>query len=107
MNSCAKGKRAEREAASLIRELFGTEAKRSQQHCGIAGDADLSEDSIPGFHVEVKHYARIASLAFLDQATADSKGGTPIVMMRQNGEKRWAVMMWVEDFAALVKDCKR
>lgn len=124
MNSCVKGKRGEREAAAMVRRLFGTEAKRAQQHAGAAGDADLSPDSLPGFHLEVKYYGKIAAfaqlvgltkllaiapairgiraLSFLEQATADATDGvTPIVLLRQNGTKRFAVMIWSEDFAAL------
>lgn len=121
MNSKNKGKVGERQAAKRIRELFGTEAKRSQQNCGAAGDADLSPDSIPGFHVEVKFigtiaaYAKLeqfdallsksggtAALDYLRQATDDAKGRTPVVMLRHNGSKRWAFLLWDTDFRDLI-----
>ncbi len=120
-NSRQKGKVGERQAARRIRELFGTPAKRTQQNCGAAGDADLAPDSIPGFHVEVKYIGAIAAYAMLErfeavltksrgtaaldylrQATDDAKGRTPVVMLRQNGSKRWAFLLWDTDFKDII-----
>ena len=121
MNSREKGKRGEREAAKALTRIFGTAAKRSQQHCGADGDADLSPDSLPGFHVEVKYHGKITSyalleefeavltqhrgtdaLAFLDQATDDCKAQRrPVAMIRHNRKKRWAFLLWEDDFKEL------
>ncbi len=99
MNSCLKGKRGEREAAAAIRALFGTAAKRSQQHCGAYGDSDLCPDAIPGYHVEVKNLAKVAALKHLKQAASDAKDGrTPLVVIK-GSRTPWHVIMTLEDFA--------
>jgi hypothetical protein len=102
INSRRKGKRGELEAAAAIREAFGTNARRSAQHCGMAGQADLV-DAIPGCHVEVKNVAAIAALKYHDQAARDAKpGSVPVVVMR--GKRRpWFVLLTLADFARLTK----
>lgn len=92
-----KGKRGEREAAAQIAHHWGaTGARRSVQFCGGAGDADLI--GAPGLHLEVKRYARIAALDFLEQAEMDAKPGTvPIVLMREDASTEWVCMLRVHD----------
>ncbi len=103
-NSIRKGKRGEREAASLIRQHLGTDARRSVQHAGAHGDADLSADSIPGCHVEVKTVAKIGALKFHAQATRDAKPGqTPIVMMKGD-RTEWFVLLKASAFFGFVKE---
>ena len=98
-NSCRKGKRGEREAAAEIRRLFGTDARRSQQHAGAAGDADLCDDAIPGYHVEVKNLASVSALKHHRQAARDAKDGrTPIVVIK-GSRTPWYVILTLDDFA--------
>lgn len=98
-NSCRKGKRGEREAAAEIRRLFGTDARRSQQHAGSAGDADLCDEAIPGYHVEVKNLASVSALKHHRQAARDAKDGrTPIVVIK-GSRTPWYVILTLEDFA--------
>jgi len=96
-HSRQKGKAGEREAAAILQQHWNaTEARRAQQFCGAAGDADLL--GLPGLHCEVKRYAAIGALKFLEQAERDATPGTvPFVMMRQDGDTEWAVMLRPSD----------
>jgi len=92
-----KGKRGEREAASTLAQHWNaTDARRSVQFCGRSGDADLT--GVPGFHCEVKRYARLASIDCLEQAEMDAAPGTiPIVLMRDDTNTEWVCMLRVSD----------
>ena len=94
-HSRQKGKRGEREAAAQIAHHWGAVgARRSVQFCGRAGDADLT--GVTGLHCEVKRYARIAALDFLEQAELDAGAGeVPIVLMREDCATEWTVMLRV------------
>ena len=89
-SSREKGKRGEREFAAFLRDL-GIEARRTQQFSGKEGTADVSS-SLEGVHIEVKRYAGIAALRFLEQAEKDADPASiPIVAMREDrGE--WVMM---------------
>ena len=90
-----KGKAGEREAAAALTAAFGVVFNRTAQHKGNAtGDVE----GLEGIHVEVKRWKAIAAIGFYDQATKDAKEGeVPIVMMRQDGDKRWVIMLDVQD----------
>ena len=94
-NSNRKGKTGEREVAALLRSL-GLDARRTQQYSGTEGTADLVS-SLPGVHWEVKRYARIASLRFLEQAERDClPNDLPVVAMREDrGE--WTIQLRLQD----------
>lgn len=97
MNSRTKGARGELEAAVLLQQL-GLAARRAQQYCGKAGDADLVLDA--PLHVEVKRTERLSPYQFIDQAKRDCKpasGRAPIVLMRSNN-RPWLVMMEASDW---------
>ena len=96
-----KGKRGEREAAKELNRLFGLEARRAQQYCGDAGDADLI--GIEGIHVEVKRVDRFHIHPALEQADSDRKAGeTPLVLTRQNG-KSWVACCYLEDLPKIIE----
>jgi hypothetical protein len=99
-NSRQKGKRGELEFAALLRDL-GIEARRSQQYCGTEGHADITS-AIPGVHWEVKRYAKIASLRFLEQAERDCLANDlPVVALREDrGE--WTLQLRAKDLPRLV-----
>jgi hypothetical protein len=92
-----KGKRGEREAAAMIAHHWNaTGARRAVQFCGRSGDADLT--GVPGLHCEVKRYARISALDFLQQAEMDASPDTvPVVLMREDTSTEWVVMLRVSD----------
>ena len=95
-----KGKRGEREAAAELNRIFGLEARRAQQYCGEAGDADLI--GIEGIHVEVKRVERFHMHPALEQADSDRKAGeTPLVLTRQNG-KGWVACCYLNDLPKIM-----
>ncbi len=94
-SSREKGKRGEREFAKALRSL-GLDARRTQQYAGTEGTSDVSS-SIPGVHWEVKRYARIGAVRFMDQAERDAKpGDVPLLAMREDGG-RWLVVVPLDD----------
>lgn len=77
INSCQKGKRAERRAAEFLRSLGFGHARRGQQYSGIGG-ADVV--NVPGWHIEVKDDARVrlgtaGLVAACEQAARDCPSG--------------------------------
>ena len=95
-----KGKRGEREFAKLLSDM-GIDARRSQQFCGAAGDADLVT-SLPGVHWEIKRYARVAAIRFLEQAERDSKEDLAVVALRED-RGSWVVMLRAEHLERLAR----
>ena len=91
MNSRAKGKRGELEAALLLRQL-GIPAKRSAQHSGALGLADL--DTQDGVLWEVKLRERLEPYAFMAQAIRDASRSNrvPAVLMRSN-RREWLIVI--------------
>ena len=63
-----KGKRGERELAGVFRE-YGYDARRGQQYCGAAGNADVI--GLPGIHVECKRVEKLNLLDAVAQAVHD------------------------------------
>lgn len=90
-----KGKRGERELAKRLRE-YGYEARRGQQFCGKAGDADVI--GIDGLHIECKRVERLNLTDAYEQSKRDARPGEmPVVMHRRNNEA-WKVTLSLEDF---------
>ena len=100
-NGKQKGKAGELELCGVLREA-GFDARRSQQYCGAAGDADI-QHSIPGLHIECKRVEKLNVLKAYEQAQGDAKPHeTPVVMHRCN-RAPWLVTMSLADFLALLK----
>lgn len=97
-----KGKRGELEAARELKRLFSCAARRSQQYCGEAGDADLVT-SIDGVHFEVKRVERFQLHAALNQAACDAReGDTPVVLYKSN-RKPWVAVIKLDDLKELAE----
>ena len=100
INSRAKGKVGELEAAAFLRER-GFEAARGQQFKGGSDSPDVT--GIPGFHIEVKRVEAGNPYVWLDQAIRDAADKTPIVLHRKN-RRPWMVIMRAEDFLNIITD---
>ena len=100
MNSNAKGKRGEREAAKALRAL-GIDARRGQQYAGGQDSPDIVTD-IPNLHIEVKRTEALNLYGALDQAIRDAQGKTPIVLHRRNN-KDWVCIVRLGDIAEWLK----
>ncbi len=102
INSKQKGKRGELALAKKLREYGYTEARRSQQYCGDAGDADVI--GLPGIHAEVKRVERLNVSDAMSQAIGDCKDGNlPAVFHRKNNES-WLVTMRLDDWIELYRE---
>lgn len=79
-----KGKAGERELAkALVEHGLCAKARRSQQYCGGAGDADVV--GIPGVHIECKRVESLNIHKAVKQATDDARDGdVPAVFHRRN-----------------------
>lgn len=106
VNSIRKGKAGERELCAKLRELGFVNARRTQQYCGDAGDADVA-DAIPGVHIECKRVQALHLSDAMTQARCDSRvGEIPTVMHRKNHED-WMVTVPLDElllFAKRVQD---
>jgi len=97
-----KGKRGEREAAAILNDLFGCSARRSQQYCGQAGDADLATD-LEGVHFEVKRVERFQLHAALRQACEDAGADDIPVVLHKSNRNPWVVVLKLDDLPTLAE----
>lgn len=99
-----KGKRYERELASIFREYGYKDAHRTSQYCGNTGDAS-DVVGLPGIHIEAKHQERIQIYDWMAQAIHDSakSGDMPTVFFRKNHAET-LVCMRLEDWINLYKE---
>ena len=101
INSRAKGARAERELANLLKE-YGYDCRRGQQFCGANGDADVV--GLNGIHIECKMVEKLNIDNAMEQAVRDAREGeSPTVFHRKN-RKPWLVTMRLDDFMRLYKN---
>ena len=108
MNSRNKGKRGEREFASVLRE-HGFDARRGQQFSGGADSPDVVSDALNWLHIEVK---RVQNLNLTDaciQAERDCGLGAPAghkkpwVVAHRRNHAPWFITMRAETFFDLLR----
>ena len=102
VNSRRKGVDGELQWAKHCRTA-GFDARRSQQYCGTAGDADVVSDDLDKFHMEVKRVERLNVLNAMEQAKQDCAGRVPVVAHRKD-HCEWLVTMRAEDWFDLVRE---
>lgn len=95
MNSRAKGKRGELEAAKAWMEFVGGTARRGQQFAGGNDSPDVVT-SAPDIHLEVKRCERGNPYDWVDQAVRDAGGQCPVVLHRRN-DKPWLLIVRLSD----------
>ena len=102
VNSRAKGARAERNIANILREEYGFEqCRRGQQFSGLHGDADIV--GIPHLHCEVKNVQRLNVRNAMAQSERDAKEGEIPVVMHKKDRQPWLVTLNLQDFMDLYK----
>lgn len=101
MNSKQKGKRGELELARKLRE-YGYDARRTQQYCGVAGDADLQ--GLPGIHIECKRVERLDLYGAMAQAEGDARAEEKPVVMHRKNNCEWLVTMSLDDWIELYRE---
>lgn len=94
-----KGKRGEREIASLLRE-YGYDARRGVQYKGGQDSPDVI--GLPGTHIEVKRTERLNLYDALSQSKADAGDDMPIVLHRKNNSE-WVVIQPLSDWINLFR----
>lgn len=99
-NSRQKGKRGELEIAHIMQE-HGFDAKRSQQYCGINGDADVV--GVPYLHLEIKRVQALNLDKAMEQSTGDAKEDEIPVVMHRKDRKPWLVTCNLDDFMRFYK----
>lgn len=121
-----KGKRGEREAAALLRDLLGHDVQRRvRQH---EGDSDLL--GVPGWGLEVKNCAQLDLPAWWRQCCEQAGESIPALLYKiprrgwrvrwplaalltdQRGEAMWRGIEWtadttVEAWAAVVREVQK
>ena len=106
VNSKEKGKKGEREWATVCRSHGYGDARRTAQYCGNTGDAS-DVVGLPGIHQEVKRVERLNIDEAMEQAVHDAKeagnGDMPIVAHRRS-RKPWLVTMRAEDWFNLYQE---
>lgn len=103
-NSNRKGKRLERELASLLRnEGFGS-ARRGQQRRGGPDSPDVLCEDLPRIHWESKGGKQLRLKDFMEQAADEApEGSVPVVAWREDRQP-WRVILNLEDFCAILRD---
>lgn len=102
MNSRAKGKRGEREAAAFL-TVNGFPARRGCQFAGSPDSPDVACPFFVGVHFEVKRTQRTDLEGWLAQAVADAGTKLPVVLHRKN-RGPWIAVLRAEDALALLRD---
>ena len=92
-----KGKRGERELASVLRS-YGYAARRGVQYHGGKDSPDV--DGLPGIHIEVKRTERLNLYDALTQSKADAGNDMPVVIHRKN-DCEWVVIQPLKDWIIL------
>ena len=82
-NSRAKGKRGELEYAHWLNDNFNLNARRGQQYCGLAGNADVV-GGFPNTHAECKWVESLNLQRAMEQAVADCGDAIPYVVHKKN-----------------------
>lgn len=78
-----------------MRDLFGIDTIRAAQSHG-----KWSQDLLQGLkncYHEVKFYARHSVLRWMDQAEKDCAGQVPVLMLRENGNPEWYLVIRMSD----------
>jgi hypothetical protein len=96
-----KGKRGERELASILRS-YGYDARRGQQFCGANGDADVV--GLPGIHIEVKRTEKFKLYDAMSQSIHDAKDDEKPTVMHRRNNCDWIVCMRLEDWIELYRE---
>ena len=102
LNSREKGKRFERELASLLREHGYQDARRSVQYCGANGDADLV--GLPHIHIEAKAVERLNIYDAMAQAKRDARDGEIPAVFHKKNRCKVLVTMELEDWIEIYRE---
>lgn len=106
IDSKEKGKRGEREAASVLRLLLDKDdIQRGQQNKGGIDSPDvlIANSSL---HAEIKRVERLNIYDAIDQAVRDGESKVPFVMHRRN-KREWLITVRLSDLIAFCREILR
>lgn len=95
INARKKGKRNELLLAHFFQK-YGFDARRSQQYCGMNGDADVV--GVPYLHVECKAVQKLNLDKAMEQSAGDAREGEIPVVIHRKDRQDWRITMTLEDF---------
>lgn len=95
INSRTKGKRGELEIVHFMKR-FGFDAKRSQQYCGLQGDADVV--GVPCLHLEIKRVQALNLDKAMEQSIRDAREGEIPTVVHRKDRQDWKITLSLEDF---------
>lgn len=101
MNSREKGKRGERELASILK-AEGFDARRGQQYCGANGDADVV--GLDGVHIECKRVERLNIEDAMSQSKYDARDGEKPTVVHRRNNCEWFVTMRLTDWLEMYRE---
>lgn len=102
INSRAKGSRTERELCQALKQIFGWDARRSQQFAGKAETADLVIPQMPGLFVESKAVEKLSVHPVMMRAVQEA-GSKLAVLAHKKNRTGWLLTMRLEDAPAFVE----
>lgn len=102
ISSRAKGAGFEREIAALLRDAGWLNARRAQQFCGAAGDADVIGGP-EGFHLECKRCETFRGVEWLAQAQAEARPGEIPVVLWRRSRQPVQVLMTFDAFVEIAR----
>ena len=95
MNSRAKGKTGELEAAHYLADLFKLPVRRGQQFRGGADSPDVA--GLNGLHIEVKRVEKLNLETAIEQSARETgTNEVPLVLHRSN-RKPWKMTFYADD----------
>lgn len=92
INSKAKGKRGELEAAKVLRGLGFEEVRRTAQYNGKETGSLADLVGIKGVHLEIKRCENIQLYKWWEQGVRDAKEGEDVVLMIRKNGKPWLMV---------------
>ena len=102
-SSQSKGRTAERELASLLRDKYGFADVKAAEPLNYGTVPDLT--GLPGVHVECKRCEKTKITEWMAQAERDAerfKDGVPVVFHRRNRQP-WLVTLHLQDFIQIYR----
>lgn len=101
INSRAKGKKGELEAARVLRE-HGYDVRRGVQYKGGAESPDIV--GLPYCHLEIKRVEHLNIHDAVDQAKRDKSENELAVVMHRKNNCEWLVTMPFTDWIKIYKE---
>ncbi len=98
INSRDKGKRNELLVAHFFQK-YGFDARRSQQYCGMNGDADVV--GVPYLHVECKAVQKLNLDKAMEQSERDAREGEIPVVVHRKDRQDWRITLTLKEFMPL------